>query len=74
MEISIWGSTGRTEGTLTYADGSRYKGNFKNDIPDGKGTLFEADPEKGKFRGEFKEGKKERGAHIYPDGNKDWLN
>ena len=52
----------------TYADGSTYDGEWKDDKGHGQGTLTWADGNK--YEGEWKDGKKHgQGTYNYPDGS-----
>jgi len=42
-------------GTMKYADGSKYEGEWKNDMRAGKGTLIS--PEEEKYEGDWEEDK-----------------
>ena len=56
-------------GTLTYASGNKYVGEFKDDKRNGQGTFTFADGEK--YVGEFKDDKRNgQGTYTYADGEK----
>ena len=56
------------QGDLTYPDGRRFVGKWKDDKKNGQGTLTYPDGEK--YVGEYKDGKKNgQGTHTYPDGS-----
>ena len=64
-------SAGNDQGTgtqtVTYADGSKYVGEFKEGLPDGQGTLTY--PDGRKYVGEFRGGQMNgTGKMTYPDG------
>lgn len=53
--------------TVTYADGSKYVGGFKEGLFDGQGTMTY--PDGRLYIGQFKEGMKDgTGKMTYPDG------
>ena len=58
------------QGTATFADGSKYVGEFKDDKYDGQGTYTFADG--AKYVGEYKDGflNGHHGTHTYVDGAK----
>ena len=57
------------KGTYTWADGSKYVGEYKDGKKHGKGTMTY--PDGAKFVGKFKEGKKHgKGTFTLPDGKK----
>lgn len=63
--ITIYGSEIKE---ITYADGSRYEGEFKDNKINGEGTYTTAD---GKYEGKFKDGMYNgKGTYIYSDGSK----
>ena len=52
---------------MEFIDGTKYEGDFKNDVYDGIGVLTLKDGKK--YEGEFKEGKiKGKGKFIWEDG------
>ncbi len=52
---------------MTYKDGKKYVGSFKNDLPDGYGTLLS--PDGSVYEGGFKAGRRNgTGRLTYPDG------
>ncbi len=56
-------------GTLTYANGAKYEGEFQNNMPHGRGvgTFYDGD----KYVGEFKDGKfNGQGTYTFANGNK----
>jgi hypothetical protein len=54
-------------GVRTYPDGSKYDGDFKNYMPDGKGAFIRADGLR--YKGDFVAGKMEgQGEVLYSDG------
>jgi hypothetical protein len=56
-------------GTLTFSDGSKYVGEFKDGLLHGQGTLEFPDGEK--YVGEFKDGKQHgQGTYTFPSGSK----
>jgi hypothetical protein len=51
-------------GTETFRNGKEYSGQYKNDLPDGHGTLKEGDR---LYRGQFKQGKRQfYGVQVWP--------
>ena len=57
------------KGTMTYEDGSKYDGEWKEGKRYGKGTLIYEDGSK--YEGEWKNGKKNgQGSIFYHDGSK----
>ena len=65
-DISTWDNC---IGTITFRDGERYIGGWKDGLPNGKGTFTNADGEK--YVGEWKDGKRNgKGTNTFPDGEK----
>ncbi|MDA9896776.1 hypothetical protein N9D82_02425 [Gammaproteobacteria bacterium] len=64
------------QGTITYADGSKYVGEWKNNNYHGQGTY--TDPDGNKYVGELKDNQPNgQGARTYANGNKyvgEWKN
>jgi len=57
------------QGAFTWPDGSKYIGEFKDDLFHGQGTYTW--PDGSKYVGEFKDDKKHgQGTHTWPDGSK----
>ena len=55
----------------TYNDGSSYKGNFKDGLYHGQGTITWANGDK--FEGEFKEGARIKGTYTWPEKRKGYM-
>ena len=65
----LFSSEKKEQGNFTFPNGAKYKGEFKDGIPNGHGTItiFGAS----KYVGEFKLGKRiGHGTKTYPDGRK----
>ena len=60
----------KEKGTLTYDNGTKYIGEFKNNKHHGKGTVIHADG--GKIVGEWKDGiRHEKALFFDPDGKEE---
>ena len=62
----VWNGVPHGQGTITYLDGSRYVGEFKDGVKDGQGTMTFYDG--GRFLGEFKHEMFWKGTEYDNDG------
>ena len=68
----IEGDCKNGQGTLTYSDGLKYVGEFKDGVYHGQGTLTHSDGSK--YVGEFKKGFRHgQGTFTTPDGSKNYI-
>ena len=57
------------QGILTFADGGRYEGDFKNGKMEGKGKYFHADGDR--YEGDWKNGQQDgKGKYFFANGNR----
>ena len=57
------------QGSLTFPNGDKYEGGFKDGFPHGQGRYSYSDGKM--YKGELKDGKRNgQGTFIFPDGNK----
>ncbi len=68
-DVCISGDCQNGQGTMTWPDGTKYIGEFKNGKPNGQGKKEYSDGFK--YVGEFKDGERNgQGTMTYPDGTK----